>query len=291
MTPTSPPKTSNQDTTDTIDASSRTDESGTNDSIVVEVRPTPNPRDWHAHPERTKNRTAIVPAKPSPSARFRVGNGGSGGAIQRFANRAAQSSPGSSVTLARFGKIAGSLGTLTTQPTVGIGVTSTNHKNNQALTAIGIATVWAQWGHRTLLINADPARCKLTKALKNSQPTLHDLIHALNHGKTLALPQSLTSNLDDLEAISDIGDFSLAQIGETGILQKLDYALRTRYDRIVWSLPPLNQQDWSPILIRPVVDSLVISAKRGRTNLRQVEKLADLMSYTDWPPLQVTWHE
>jgi len=253
-----------------------------NDAMVVEVLP--GEHGWNAK-TRTPSRSAIVPARrnrnhPTPHGR-----------LCRFAKQAAVADENQSEVLARLGQIAGTIASTSARRTVGVGLTCTGPGNKQAKTAIGIATLWAKWGHRTLLINADPSSREFTGALARTTPSFGDIARAIVDGDRLSIPSQLTESLDGLEVLAGLENWSLAQLGETGILQKIDRAIRTRYNRVVWVLPPLNRHEWAPNIIRAAVDTIVLSAVRGKANLRLIESLAESMTGDDWPPLQITWHE
>lgn len=259
-----------------------TAEADLNDAMIVEVLP--GEHGWNAK-TRSRSRSIVVPAgrnrnHPTPHGR-----------VCRFAKQAAATDENQSEVLARLGQIAGAIASTSARTTVGVGLTCTGHGNRQAKTAIGIATLWAKWGHRTLLVNADSSSREFTGALARTAPSLGDIARAIVDGDRLPIPPQLTESLDGLDVLAGLENWSLAQLGETGILQKIDSAIRTRYYRIVWVLPPLDRHEWSPSIISSAVDTLVLSAVRGKANLRMIESLAESIAGSDWPPLQITWHE
>ena len=253
------------------------------DSIIVEV--IPSTREWNRTHQSTPQKT-IIPFRKGNSLRPKKGN--MVRIIRQFAEAKGENAP----LLSRFGKVAGGLTALAAGSTVSVGITSTAYGNKQAMTAIALASVWARHGHRTLLVNVDPANRTLIKTVGKTTPTLGDLAEAMISGKRLPLPSILTDATDHLEFLCGYeDDWDYSRLADTGLLHQLQYILRTRYQRIVWSLPPLQADEWSPAMLRSIFDSLVLSAKRGRADLRLIEKLAEDWHHDQFPPLQIMWHD
>ena len=266
-----------------VSPTQRTPQSSSEDSIIVEV--VAPQREWnrvrHATPQKT-----IIPVRKGHTPRLQQGK------MVRFIRQIADAKNEGSPLLSRFGKVAGGLTSLTDHSTVSVGLTSTHYGNKQAMTAIALASVWARYGHRTLLVNLDPNNRNLVKAVGRTSPTLGDLTEAMVSGKQLPLPPLFTDATDHLEFLSGYEDeWNISRLADTGLLQQIHYILRTRYQRMIWSLPPTKANEWSPVVFRSVFDSFALSAKRGRADLTRLGRLAEELEIAEFPPLQVIWHE
>jgi len=198
--------------------------------------------------------------------------------------------PEESLTFSRLSRVAADLKKQTSRNTVSIGVTSPGPGNHHSETAIGLATLWARWDHYTVLIDVGGKSTKLGRSIRRTTPSIADLIDALHYGRALPAPQLLTSALDRLDTLVDLDGTSLARLGESGTLSLLASALRQRYHRIVWSLPPLHTSTWSVSLMSEVIDHFIVSARRAKADRRPIERLARDISEQQLPPVQLVWH-
>lgn len=211
------------------------------------------------------------------------------GRSKRFVRRLARRLAGgddSSTAMTAMARAAADLKRNSGQAAVSIAVTSTGPGNRLELTAIGLATRWARWEHNTLLLDA----AGLTPISAISRTSLDELAEALSRGNPLPAPPLLTSALERLEVIATTSAASLARLSETGHLVYLMEALRQRYERIVWALPPVGSAAWTICLTDGIVDQVVLSACKGKADRSRIGEAAAQLATHGRPPLQVFWH-
>ncbi len=214
-----------------------------------------------------------------------------GGGLGRFARRIALSSE-RSLGMARFGRFATRLAEFSHKDeTLSIGITSTGRHNRQGLTAIGLATTWARWGHPTLLVLADGAHNGRPRSLRHTKPDLADLTEAIARGRLLPVPQPLTTVLDRLEVVSDTElGCSLARFADGGWINHLSDAFANRYTRVIWSLPAVDDS-WSCSMFDGVLDVFVMSLRHGKAKKKPINRFAEeVRKLGSVPPIQVIWH-
>ncbi|MBL1216107.1 MAG: hypothetical protein D8M59_01280 [Planctomycetes bacterium] len=262
------PQTSLTTTADESDSSSSTS-SSTSDSSSAQILP--------AEPGWMSRRPATEPAL----TRQKRGKG----TIRRLARRLAGGDD-SSEAMTALARVAADLRRTTDRASVSVAVTSTGPGNRIELTAIGLATLWARWEHNTLLLDA----AGLTPVSAISRTSLDELAEALARGSDLPAPPLLTSALERLEVIATTSAASLARLSETGQLAFLMEALRSRYERIVWALPPVGSAGWAVCLADGIIDQVILSACRGKANRARIADAATQLAASGKPPLQLFWH-
>ncbi len=274
---------SQSSTTSNSSASEEAIHSNTDAPAVVEIV-------QHAHQPWKEVKSSKPTSFAHPLSRLKQRVSPSGGPIARFARRAATVQENSPV-LSRLNQMAGELVARSSQDIINIGITSTNAKNRQSITAIGLATTWARWGHRTLLVCAGSSSQEFGRSFCRTTPSFGQLASAVMRGDQLPAPQVMTNALSNLEIIAGMDGLSLAQIQDNGVLHQMTMALRQRYDRIIWSLPFWGLQEWSPAVLKQTIDSIMVSACRGHADLRKISQIATELEDLGMPPLQITWHE
>jgi Mrp family chromosome partitioning ATPase len=201
---------------------------------------------------------------------------------------AAEASP----TMQRFGKAATELVRLREHGmSFSVGVTATDEGNGHPYAAIGLAMTWARWGHRTLLVCTGGRFNEFGHEFNCTTPSIADLFEALAEGRRLPVPPMLMPVITNLEVLSGMGHLTLSRLVETNWLSLFAEAVRSRYDRIIWSLPPMSEGTWTPAMLHQVVDALTLSIRPGRTTLLSVRRLADEVQRAELPPLQVIWQD
>ncbi|MFG0330815.1 MAG: hypothetical protein ACF8PN_13075 [Phycisphaerales bacterium] len=199
--------------------------------------------------------------------------------------------PDDAFALGRFADIAAELKPLKngTSTPLAIGVTASGRRNRQGMTAVGLATTWARWNYHTLIVEIGGRKSDLGRPIGRTTPTIADLIRAIEDGRPLPAPTVLTTVLERLEAISDLDGYAIAQLADSGRLDELNAALRERYQRIVWSLPHLNDS-MSVSSLAKVIDRFVVSARRGQADRRPIERFGRQIDEADLTPLHLVWH-
>ncbi len=197
----------------------------------------------------------------------------------------------STFTLTRLARVATEVRGGHKGESLSVGITSSGRRGNrQSYTAVALAGLWARWEYSTVLVEVGGRLCETGRQLRRTVPKIADVITAIECGQHLPMPQPMTHNLPNLDVLADLGRFSLARLADCGLLSEFDSALRERYQRIVWSLPSVGSQ-WSVAMLAGVVDRIVLSVARGRTNREMVERLASEVANLGLHPIQLIWHQ
>lgn len=195
-----------------------------------------------------------------------------------------------SITFCRYASIASQLKGDHDASSLAIGVTTDARRGNgHSRTAVALAGLWARWEYATLLVEVGGRACETGRQLRRTVPKIADVLTAIECGQHLPMPQPISPNLPNLDVLADLGRFSLARLADSGLLREFDAALRERYQRIVWSLPAVGP-GWNVAMVSGLVDRLVLSVRRGRTDRRTVEKLATEVADLKLHPIQLIWH-
>ncbi len=197
----------------------------------------------------------------------------------------------STMTVARLARVATQIRGDHQGESLAIGVTSAPRRGNrQSYTAVALAGLWARWEYSTVLIEVGGRACETGRYLRQTVPRIADVLTAIECGQHLPMPQPMTNTMPNLDALAGLGRFSLPRLADGGMLRELSAALRERYQRIVWSLPSVGPR-WSVSMLAGVIDRLVLSVARGRTEREVVERLAGEAAAAGLPPLQLVWHQ
>lgn len=192
----------------------------------------------------------------------------------------------------RFGRAAAEIARLSERgPSFSVGVTAANEGNGHPYTAIGLAMTWARWGHRTLLVCTGGRFNEFGHEFNMTSPSIVDLFEALSEGRRLPIPPILTPVVANLEVLAGMHHLTVSRLAETNWLSLFAEATRTRYDRIVWALPPVSDGTWSPAMLQRVIDAMTLSVQAGRTSMRHVRRLTDEVAQAGMPPVQVVWQK
>lgn len=210
------------------------------------------------------------------------------GRLGAWAKRAAVA-PEDSVLYAHLARVASELRRQVGSDSISVGITSTGPHDRQGITALGLATIWARWERSTILVEVGNRHSETGRTIPHTHPSLADVVQAIRDNRGLPAPQPLSSALDRLDVLADLEGTSLGRLADAGMLDRLDHALRQRYERIVWSLPAVNPT-WSPSMLASVIDRFIISARRGYADQRSIRTLAALLAEMNLPPLQLMWH-
>ncbi|MCL4198099.1 MAG: hypothetical protein KJZ69_11470 [Phycisphaerales bacterium] len=197
----------------------------------------------------------------------------------------------SAAALARLARIATEIRAGHDGESFSIGVTSAARRGNrQSYTAVTLAGLWARWEYSTILIEVGGRSSETGRRIRRTVPCIADVLTAIECGQHLPMPQPMTGAAPNLDALAGLGRFSLPRLADGGLLAELSAALCERYQRIIWSLPSVGPQ-WSVSMLAGVLDRLVISVARGRTDRATVERLAADAAAAGLPPLQLIWHQ
>lgn len=208
--------------------------------------------------------------------------------LGRFAHRIAAAPP-DALALERFASLATGIPTKTGECT-SIGVTATAAGNRLSLSVITLATLWARWHYRVVIVDLSGGRSELGKLFDESKPTIAGIVDALLEHRSLPTPSPLTTTLDSLDAVGGLGPYSMAQLLDSGLLIAFAGALRERYDRVIWILPYSSSHGALLRRLDSVLDQIVVSACRGRASLDGLTRIADETAELRMPPVQCVWH-
>lgn len=198
--------------------------------------------------------------------------------------------PEDSLLFARYARMAQQIKGEHPGDTLAVGVTTAPTRGNgHSATALAFAGLWARWEYSTLLVEIGGRCCETGRRLNRTVPRIADLLTAIECGQHLPMPQPISPNLPNLDVLADLGRFSLPRLADSGLLRDFDAALRERYQRIVWSLPAVGP-GWSVAMLGGVLDRIVLSMRRGRTDRRTVERLATEVADLNLHPVQLIWH-
>ena len=156
-----------------------------------------------------------------------------------------------------------------------IALTSTMAIEGKTVTSINLATVYAQSGKKTLLIDMDLRKPKIHRGFKKiNQIGLSDMItHNLHIEEAV---QTISSNLDILTSGSKL-PFP-AEFLMSDALKKVMRDIKTKYDRIIIDTPPMTAVTDASI-ISSLVDGMiiVIASREAKTDIasRVIKDLKD----------------
>jgi len=172
-----------------------------------------------------------------------------------------------------------------------IGLTAPSRRGNrQAMTAVSLATLYARWGHATVLVELGGRQSETGKWIRRTVPSIADIVTAIECQQALPVPQPLSTVLPNLDVVADVGRFSVGQLADSGRLAQLHKALSQRYQRILWSLPVMGPT-WSAAAMAGFVDRFVLTVRRGRASARSIEQFAGLIEQCHCDALQGVWYD
>lgn len=197
----------------------------------------------------------------------------------------------SSDLLARVSRMATELRGAQDSHCLSIGVTAAARRGNrQSLTAVALAGLWARWEYSTVLVEVGGRSSETGRCLRRTTPKIADILTAIECGQQLPMPQPIAHAHPNLDALADLGRFSLPRLADSGLLRELSAALQDRYQRVVWSLPSVGP-GWSVAMVVGVLDRLILSVGTGKTSRLDVERLASEVADHGLHPLQIVWHQ
>lgn len=172
-----------------------------------------------------------------------------------------------------------------------VGLTAQSRRGNrQAMTAVSLATLYARWGHSTVLVELGGRSSETGRWIRRTVPSIADIVTAIECEQALPVPQPLSTVLPNLDVVADFGRFSLGQLADSGRLGQLHAALSQRYQRILWSLPVMGPT-WSATALVGLVDRFVLTVRRGRSSVVAIERLAAQVARCHCEPLQIVWYD
>jgi len=199
--------------------------------------------------------------------------------LHRFLNDLVAASPS-----ARFVRIIGELATaLDGDPRVEgprrtATCTAPSFTKHAGWTALGLATLWARWGHETLLVDLGSGADHVEGLLAGTMPDLAgiaamDLRSSGNGEEYDVTPYSrLRADLPGLSVIAP-GRTDVVALVSQGVLARFVSEVRSQFDRVVLSAPPLDT-DFPVLAAAESTDAVVLTLVGGSSRSRDVEPFA-----------------